>query len=108
MALSNAIKGAKRPSQPITWTRGDASNTPEDLTGATITATIRRAGTTTSEALTGTFVVTDGAAGEFRWDYSSADVAAEGAHQVQFTATFGSNPTPAKTMIEAWFVEDSL
>jgi len=108
MALSNAIKGAPRPSQLITWTRDNANSTPEDLTGATITATIRRTGSATSEALTGAFVITDGPEGQFRWDYSTADVAVEGAHQVQFIATFGSSPTPAKTKISAWFVEDSL
>ena len=106
MALARAIQGAKRPSQTITWTRED--DTPEDLTGATITARIRRQGQGTSEDVTGTFTVTDGDGGEFRWDYSDDDVEIAGEHRVQFTATFESGPTPAKTFVADWIVEESL
>lgn len=106
MALANAIQGAKRPSQSITWTRED--DTPEDLTGATITAKIFRHNTSTSGDVTGAFVVTSAAAGVFRWDYSTADVATAGSHKVQFTATFGGSPTPAKTKVSKWVVESSI
>ena len=108
MALARAIQGAKRPSQSITWTREDDSNTPEDLTGATITARIRRQGQGTSEDVTGAFTVIDGDGGEFRWDYSDDDVDIAGEHRVQFTATFESGPTPAKTFVADWIVEESL
>lgn len=106
MALAKAVAGAKRPSQVVTWQREDGTN--EDLTGATITAKIRRQGQGASTDLTGTFTVTDGAGGVFRWDYSDADVATAGQHVVQFTATFGSSPTPAKTFVAEWIVEESL
>lgn len=104
MALSHAIAGADRPSQVITWTRDD--DTPEVLTGATLTGTIRnRLGVVRSIA--GTLTVTDGDAGEFRWDYASGDVATAGRYQVQFTATFGTSPTVAKTYISAWLVSEA-
>lgn len=106
MALASAVQNGKRPSQLISWTREDGNA--ETLTGATITAKIRRQGQGSSEDLTGTFTVTDGANGIFRWDYSTADVATAGQHRVQFTATFGSSPTPAKTFIAEWTVKESL
>lgn len=106
MALASAVQNGKRPSQLITWQREDGNV--ETLTGATITAKIKRQNQGASEDLTGTFTVTDGANGIFRWDYSSADVATAGTHRVQFTATFGSSPTPAKTFIADWVVRESL
>lgn len=106
MALARAIQGAKRPSQTIKWTREDG--TPEDLTGATITARIQRQGQGSPEDVTGTFTVTDGDGGESRWDYSDDDVEMAGTHRVQFTAMFNDTPTPAKTFITEWIVEESL
>lgn len=105
MALAKAVVAGKRPSQLITWQR-EASTGVETLTGATITGKIRRQGQGSSEDLTGTFTVTDGANGVFRWDYSTADVATAGTHKVQFTATFGG--VPAKTFIADWVVKESL
>lgn len=107
MALASAVAGAKRPSQLITWTR-ENDGVAETLTGATISAKIRRQGQGTSTDLTGTFTVTDGANGVFRWDYSSDDVATAGTHKVQFNAAFGSSPTPAKTFVVDWVVKESL
>lgn len=107
MGLANAIVAAKRPSQLITWTRF-SDGTPEDLTGATLTGKLRLYQQATSQAIAGTLTVTDAVNGVFRWDYADADVAVAGEHRVQFMATFGSNPTPAKTFTETWTVKESL
>lgn len=104
MALADAIQGAKRPSQEITWTDQDGNAL--DLTGATITARINRGGTVT--ASDGTFTVVTAASGIFRWDYSTADVATAGAFEVQFTAAFGSGTTPAKTKKAGWNVLEAI
>lgn len=108
MALARAIQGAKRPSQSITWTRKDDVSTTEDLTGATLTGKIRLHEQTTSQDIAGVLTVINGAGGVFRWDYADADVATVGKHRVQFTATFGPAPTPAKTFIADWIVAESL
>lgn len=44
----------------------------------------------------------------FRWDYSAADVATAGKFQVQFSAAFGSSPTPQKSITAEWQVLDSI
>lgn len=104
MALAYAVQGALRPSQIITWTRSD--DTAEVLTGATITGTIKNdAGTV--RAIAGTLTVTDGATGTFRWDYAAGDVATAGIYTVQFTAAFGSSPTPARTLKAQWLVYET-
>lgn len=102
MALADAIQGGKRPSQLITWKDQDGSVF--DLTGATITARIIRRGASSATNSDGTFTLTDASNGVFRWDYSTNDVAVSGHYEVQFTATFGSNPTPAKTFLANWKV----
>lgn len=105
MALAYAVQGALRPSQIITWTRSDDS--PENLTGATLSGKIRNeAGVT--RVIVGALTVTDAAAGKFTWDYAAGDVATAGTFSVQFTATFAETPTIAKTMIGQWVVEASL
>ena len=104
MALPDGVQGATRPAYDITWLRGDG--TPEDLTGATITALIRAHLTT--RAATGALTLTDAANGEFRWNLSAADVADSGQLEVQFVATFGSEPTTAKTYKQDWYVEKSM
>jgi hypothetical protein len=101
MALAAAVQGATRPSQVITWTRADG--TAEDLTGATITGTIKDSAGTV-RAITGTLTVTTAASGVFTWAYSSADVATDGNYTVQFTAAFGGVPTPARTIKTPWVV----
>lgn len=105
MSLPNRPQGATRPSLTITWYE-EGTTTPADLTNAEITALIL-AGTTT-RAASGTFELTDAANGEFRWDLSAADVATSGNHKVQFVATYGSDPTPAKTFRTEWYVEPML
>jgi len=104
MALAYAVAGALRPSQIITWTRAD--DTPEVLTGATITGTIRNDANIV-RAIAGTLTVTDGATGTFRWDYAAGDVATAGIFAVQFTAAFGSSPTPARTLKAQWIIYEA-
>jgi hypothetical protein len=104
MALAMAVKGSKRPSQTITWALEGGGVL--DITGATITATIVNRETGVSRTSDGTFSVTSGPAGLFRWDYGAADVAEAGSHMVKFTAAFGSNPTPAQTPFEHWFIKE--
>lgn len=106
MALVNAIQGATRPSQSITWTRGN--DTPEVLTGATLTGVIQNKQTLLSRAIAGTLTVTNGANGVFTWDYAAGDVATAGHFNVQFTATFEDAPTVAKTYVIEWEVKSAL
>lgn len=106
MGLAAAVQGARRPSQTITWS--DENGTAFDLTGATITTRIRNKSTQTTVDSDGTFTLTSAAAGQFRWDYSTADVETAGLFEVQFTATFGATPTPAKTIAELWEVKESI
>lgn len=105
MALADALQGAKRPSQLITWTDEDGNAV--DLTGATITARIRNAMTREARDADGSFSVTDGAAGVFRWDYGVNDVEEGAIFTVQFTAAFGSEPTPTRTLKEDWVVHEA-
>src|SRR4029079_103306 len=102
MALAEAIAGAQRPSQIVTWTRGD--NTPENLTDATLSGTITDSFTGETRAIAGSLDVTDGPNGVFAWVYGEEDVATAGRYEVQFTATFGSEPSPARTLLEEWKV----
>ena len=106
MALANAIKNAKRPSQLITWV--DQDGTALDLTGAVITARIDKEGNAPSVSSDGAFVITDAVNGVFRWDYGTVDVSESGNHIIQFNAAFGSNPTPAKSFTEPWQVNEEI
>lgn len=102
MALAKAVKGGIRPSQIITWLR--ESGEPEDLTGGTLSGTITALGSGTERAVAGALSVTDGPAGVFVWDYAPADVAEAGTFEVRFTASFGAQPSPAKTFAAPWKV----
>ena len=84
MALADAVRGGRRPSQIVTWTRNGGGA--EDLTGATLTGWIRTRATGDTRGIAGTLTVTDGPGGTFRWDYAAADVAQAGAFDVQFNA----------------------
>lgn len=106
MALAAAVQGARRPSQTITWT--DESGTALDLTGATITARIRNVAANSTTDSDGTFTIVTAASGVFRWDYSATDVESSGQYEVQFTATFGSAPTPARSIVAPWSVLKSI
>ncbi len=105
MSLPNAIQGALRPSLLISWME-TGTNTPIDLTGATLTGFMQCGNTTV--AIAGVLTVTDAPGGVFRWDLAAADVAETGRFQVQFVATYASNPTPAKTFVMGWLVERAL
>lgn len=106
MALAHAVAGATRPSQVITWTRDDG--TAEDLTGATLTGKIKDPRTDEVADIAGTLSITDATAGQFTWEYGAADVATSGRYLVQFTAAFGTGATPARTIVTAWYVQESL
>lgn len=105
MALASAIQNAKRPSQVITWTRADG--TAEDLSGATITGFIKNSAGTV-RAIDGTLTLTTPASGIFTWAYGDNDVATSGSFTVQFNASFGSAPTPAKSTESSWYVYPAL
>ncbi len=107
MGLANAVKGATRPSQSVTWTR-EGLNTPEPLTGANLTGQLRNCDTGAIRAIAGTLTVTDGTNGVFTWAYAEADVAEAGLFDVQFTAAFGTSPTPARTIVGKWTVEEAI
>lgn len=104
MALAAAVKGGLRPSQIVVWAR--ANGVPEPLTDATITGTITNRATSVTRAIAGTLTVTDGPAGEFRWDYAAGDVDTAGEFDVQFSAAFGSGQTPARSFVARWAVHD--
>lgn len=107
MALAAAIKGAKRPSQTITWTRADG--TAEDLSGATLTGYIRNQRTGETRAIDGDLTLVTAASGIFEWAYGDNDVSEAGEDfEVQFVASFASAPTPAKTRTTSWTVYDGL
>lgn len=106
MALADAVQGAKRPAQTVTWLREDGSG--EDLTGATLTGFLRNRATGERRAIEGALTVTDAEAGAFRWDYAAGDVAEAGAFDVQFNAAFGSGASPARTFVGRWDVRGSL
>lgn len=105
MSIPAAVQGALRPGRTITWLR-DQSNIAEDLTGATITGVLRHARTGVTRAITGTLAVTDGPGGVFTWDFSAADVAQAGLHYAQFSASYGSGVTPARTFRCDFLVEE--
>lgn len=106
MALADAIQGAKRPSQLITWTDQDGNAV--DLTGATITARIRNTATGLTVAADGTFTLTNASLGVFRWDYGTTDVTTAGFHRVTFTAAYATGTTPARTLSEKWTVHEAV
>lgn len=87
MALANAVQHARKRAQTITWK--DEDDAAIDLTGATITGIIERAGVQT--AITGALALVTAASGIFSWTYSAADVAQAGAFFVQFRAKYSDS-----------------
>lgn len=104
MALANAVHGSLRPSQVITWTDGDGDAL--DLTGATITGKLRNAAGVV-RSIAGSLTLTDADSGVFTWAYHADDVVA-GQYQVQFTASYGSGATPARTIVTEWLVHEAI
>lgn len=105
MALASAVRGSKRPSQSIVWSDKDGNAL--DLSGATIAGRIVDSAGTGRDC-DGLFTIVDGPNGVFRWDYGDEDIGTAGKFAVQFTATFGSSPTPARTFAEQWQVHKSI
>ena len=87
MALAPAVQYARKRLQTITWKDDDGNAI--DLTGATITGIIERAGVQT--AITGTFALVTATSGIFSWTFSAADVAQAGTFFVQFRAKYSSD-----------------
>lgn len=101
--LARAMQGAPGSFQQIAWTKSGA---PLDLTGATLSGTIRpRFGP--AREITGTLTVADDpTTGSFIWLYSGADVQDAGEAHVQFTATYDARTE--RTVPASWIVEMSL
>lgn len=106
MGLAPAIAGATRPSQQITWLDGDSS--PVNLTGATITGKIKNKNSGQTRDVTGTLTVTSGSGGVFTWTYDDDDVATAGIYNVQFTASYGEEPSPMRSIIATWHVMEKI
>jgi len=104
MALAAAVQGARRTAQLITWL--DEDGDPLDISGAVLTARLRRVATGDVATADGLLTVTDGPAGQFSWQYGAADVAAAGDFEVQFTAT--ANGLSDRTFLESWEVVEAL
>lgn len=91
MALGNAIKGATRTPQTITWRRANGNTW--NLTDGTLTGKIVSiARGSIFRAITGTLVlVGSGAGGKFKWTYSDDDIDTAGKFKVQFKSTYGDD-----------------
>lgn len=91
---------------PITLTWYQEDNTAQDLTGATITARLERAGETVRDVPTGEFTIVTPASGVFRWDLTADDVNEPGRHRVQFVATFDGSA--ARSFVATWRIYESI
>lgn len=100
--LPRAIQGATHGSITITWTL-EEDGSPDNLTGATISAAIKDDKNGVTRAATGTFALVDAENGQFSWSYSAEDVATPGCYAVQFKANFGSDFS--LTFPEPWIIE---
>jgi len=100
--VADAVEGALRPGQVITWLREDEQ--PQELTGALLTGTIRSKGQ--QRAIDGALLVKDAPGGVFLWLYAAADVAEAGTFDVQFTASFANGRSPARSYSAVWVVRD--
>ena len=103
MALADAVKGATYTQQTITWTNVDGLA--QNLTGATLSGTIKDVSTGVVRAITGTLTLVTPASGIFLWDYSTADVATAGVFEVQFKATYAGSEYDA-TIKTGWKVHE--
>lgn len=106
--LATVAQRSERPILSILWTHADGS-TGENLTGATLSGYIKDTGTGASRPIAGTFaIVAPATNGVFTWQPDPTDVANAGAHQVQFEAVFGTEPTPARTIVYDWEIAESI
>lgn len=99
MALADAIQGARKRGQVITWTNDDGN--PEDLTGLTLSGNIKKTqGSSIIKTIDGTLAIVDAEAGQFSWAYGETDVGEADEFTVQFVGLDGSQlklktyPTP--------------
>jgi hypothetical protein len=107
MNLTTVAAGSLRPSIYSTWTHAD-NTTPEDLTNASLSGWIKDLATAEVRAIVGDLVVTDAANGVFRWDFAEADVEDSGQFEVQFSATWNTDPTPGRTIVGDWEIAESI
>jgi hypothetical protein len=107
MNLTTIAAGSLRPSITQTWTHAD-NTTPEDLTNASLSGWIKDLATAEVRAIAGDLVVTDAANGVFRWDFAEADVEDSGQFEVQFSATWNTDPTPGRTIVGDWEIAESI
>jgi hypothetical protein len=107
MNLTTIAQGSLRPSISQTWTHAD-NTTPEDLTNASLSGWIKDLATAEVRAIVGDLVVTDAANGVFRWDFAEADVEDSGQFEVQFSATWNTDPTPGRTIVGDWEIAESI
>lgn len=105
MALSNAVQGATKFPQLITWT--DTEGEPVDLSEATITGRIWSAVVAPRNIEGPLQLDGDGSEGQFTWTYHANDVAIAGTFRVQFTATYAGN-LKARTLQEKWEVKPAI
>jgi hypothetical protein len=106
-SISTVAAGSERPILTIVWTHAD-DTTGENLTGAALTGYIKNLTTGDVAEIQGTFAITDAAAGVFTWTPDPADVAEDGTYQVQFSAVFAGEPTPARTAVFEWEIVESI
>lgn len=104
MALASAVQGARRTAQLITWL--DEDGDAMDISGAVLSAKMRRTATGDVTAADGVFTVVNGPAGQFQWSYGAGDVGTDGIYEVQFTATAGGMAD--RTFPEAWQVIEAF
>ena len=101
MSLPKAVVGSNHTAILVTCRREDDSIV--DITNSTITGTRKNKRTNTTTTLTGTMAIVSGTGGQFRWTYSTADVAIAGSYTVQFSATF-ADTTVERSLLEDWDV----
>jgi plastocyanin len=104
MALQAAIEGATHTGQTVTWQGMDG--TAHDLTGATLSGTIRDEDGT-ERAIDGTLTIISPTQGTFTWAYGTNDIAEAGHFEVQFRATYPDGKYDL-SFIEPWRVEKAL
>lgn len=102
-ALPNWTEGTTYQVMQIPWT--DEDGTAVDLTGATFTGLIINTDTGVSRAVAGTLEQDGSVDSRMNWTLDAAD-AAPGTFEVQFTATFSSQPL--RTFRADWYVEAAI
>lgn len=88
--LDASVQGSLANPPLITWNKSD--DTPQDITGYTITGRLYSIERRTARAIVGTFDIVNASAGIFRWNRAAGDVADTGMFEVQFTGTAASVP----------------